>query len=374
MNPKVLVIDDEDAARYGMVRALSGEGYELKDTGDSESALELIGSFQPDVVLSDINMPGIDGLTLVRRIKQREDAPLIILITGYGSERIAAEALRAGAYDYIPKPYELNELRSSIRNAVERQKLTQKLKVSHTALIQARKMAALAELVAGVAHEINNPLGVAQSSAQTLQTGVSKLRGSITEPTLLRLLDVIEGSARQSFEACRRIAQTVANLTSFVQLDRADFQKFDLNSSVECTAGLVRPHIQSGVELNLHLGHLPEIEGNPRDINQMILNLTRNALEAVERGGPPGVVAVRTSANQGDVHLEISDSGVGIAPEQLPSIYDPGFTTKGVGVGIGVGLTICHQIVQAHHGSIHVSSKPGEGTTFTIQLPISQPG
>ena len=333
----------------------------MKDTGDSTSALELIDSFQPDVVLSDINMPGIDGLTLVRRIKQREESPLVILITGYGSERVAAEALRAGAYDYIPKPYELNELRSSIRNAVERQKLVQKLKLSQAALIQARKMAALAELVAGVAHEINNPLGVAQSSAQTLQTGVSKLRGSITDPLVLRLLDVIEGSARQSFDACRRIAQTVSNLTSFVQLDRADFQMFNLNNSVECTVGLVRPHIQSGIELDLSLGTLPEIEGNPRDINQMILNLIRNASEAIERGERPGMISVRTSANKTDVHLEVADSGVGIAHDQISSIYDPGFTTKGVGVGIGIGLTICHQIVQAHRRSFRFGANLARG-------------
>jgi signal transduction histidine kinase len=374
MNPKVLVIDDEDAARYGMVRALAGEGYELKDTGDSQGALELIDSFQPDVVLSDINMPGMDGLTLVRTIKQREEPPLIILITGYGSERVAADALRAGAYDYIPKPYELNELRSSIRNAVERQKLSQKLKRSEAALIQARKMSALAELVAGVAHEINNPLGVAQSSAQTAQAGMGKLRESITDPSAVRLLELSEASAGQCVEACRRIAQTVSNLTSFVQLDRADFQKFDLNSSIECTAGLIRPHLRSGVELDLHLDTLPEIEGNPRDINQVILNLIRNACEAIERGGSPGAIAVRTSANQADVHLEISDTGVGIAPEHLSSVFDPGFTTKGVGVGIGTGLTICHQIVHAHHGSIQVSSQPGAGATFTVQLPISQSG
>ncbi|MCW5983426.1 MAG: response regulator [Bryobacteraceae bacterium] len=379
MSPRVLVIDDEEAARYGMVKALSGEGYELQDTGDSGAALALIDEFQPDVVLSDINMPDIDGLTLLREVRRREDPPLVVLITGYGSEKVAAEALRAGAYNYIPKPYELNELRNAIRNAVDRQRLAAKLKSSQAALAHANKMAALAELVAGVAHEINNPLGVVQSSTQTIETGVCRLRASMTraeapDPQCLRLLEVVETSARQSVEACRRISRTVSNMAAFAQLDRADFQEFQLNESVECTAALVRPRLGDGIKLELRLGPLPPIEGNPRDVNQVVLHLVRNAADAIRRGPGQGEIAIDTAAGNDEVIMKVADNGVGIPEENLASVFDPGFTTKGVGIGIGAGLAICHQIVHAHHGRITVTSKPGDGATFEVSLPVRQPG
>ncbi len=125
--PKVLVIDDEEAARYGIVRALSGQGYEIQEASDGDQALETIKQFQPDVVLSDINMPAMDGLSLLKHLqgqgKDESEVPPVVLITAYGSEEVAVKALRLGAYNYISKPFEIADLRVIIRNAIDKRRL-----------------------------------------------------------------------------------------------------------------------------------------------------------------------------------------------------------------------------------------------------------
>jgi signal transduction histidine kinase len=390
---KVLVIDDEEAARYGMMRVLATEGYELQEASDGNAGLEYVAIFQPDVVLSDINMPGLDGLSLLRKLNEVDDGPLVVLITAYGSEKTAIEALRAGAYDYVAKPYEIDELRNAIRNAVERQRLVREnrryqaelrqtledLRKSEANLVQAKKMAALAGLVSGVAHEINSPLGALQSATETMQTGLGRLRQSFASQSPLdapgeRLMEALESSSEQGYKACRRISQIVSNLSQFAQLNRADFQTFQLNDCVACTAALVQPQLEKGIRMEVRPDDLPDIHGNPRDLNQVVLNLLQNAVEAIRSGTGRGTIQIRTSASDQQVHLEVSDDGCGIPAEHLDSVFDPGFTLKGVGVGLGVGLAICYQIVKAHHGDIKVTSRAEEGSTFEVSLPIAQPG
>jgi CheY-like chemotaxis protein len=193
--PKVLLIDDEEAARYGIRRALANQGYELDEAADGSSALSKIEAGQPDVVVSDINMPGIDGLTLLERLSRLPDAPLVILITAHGSESVAVQALRAGAYNYLAKPFEGDELRIAVANAVEKQRLLREnrhytaelertlaeLRQSQAALVHAEKMASLGRLVAAVAHEINTPLGVLEASSGTIETATGRMRGSLQQ-------------------------------------------------------------------------------------------------------------------------------------------------------------------------------------------------
>ncbi len=183
------------------------------------------------------------------------------------------------------------------------------------------------------------------------------------------IADNLVGVASQCVAACDRINGIVTNLRRFAQLDRADVQRVHIHSGIESAIHLLR-HEFSGIELVTEFGELPEIDCAPRELNQLFMNLLLNAREATAETGKPGVIRIRTWPEGDTVKIRISDNGCGIAPENLNKIFDPGFTTKGVRVGTGLGLAICYQIVRAHQGRIEVESRPGEGTAFTVTLPV----
>ena len=389
--PKILVIDDEEAARYGICRALAGQGYLLEEASDGEAALVKIQKFQPQVIVSDINMPGIDGLALLQKLQDNPEAPLVVMITAYGSEEVVVQALRLGAYNYLSKPFEVAELRVIVRNALEKQRLLREnrhyvqelqrtlteLQQSQVALVQAEKMASLGSLVAGLAHEINTPLGVLQSSTQTIESAARKIHNWLQEqfPQQLgdaaRFIEVLSSTANDSQAACERIDATVRNLREFAQLNRGDFQRARIHEGIESALNLVNHALGDDIEVVRDYGELPEIECSPRELNQVFMNLLLNASEAIHQRGDAGVIRLRTRSSGDFIQFEIEDNGSGIAAEHLEKIFDPGFTTKGVGVGAGLGLAICYQIVHAHRGRIEVDSRAGEGGHFTVTLPVN---
>jgi signal transduction histidine kinase len=369
--PKVLIIDDEEAARYGIRRALGNQGYELDEAGDGVAALARLDTYQPDVIISDINMPGMDGLTLLRHLNRRKEPPLVVLITAYGSEAVAAEALRAGAYDYLAKPFDVEALRAAVRNAVDQQRLRRELRQSQAALAHAEKMASLGRLVAGVAHEINTPLGVLQSNTNTMARAAGKLAASLAEHAeARRYLELITSTAGLAGQACERISQIVGNLKLFARLDEAEIQQARLHEGLESTLTLLGPQIGADIEIERAFGELPEVSCAPRQLNQVWLHLLLNAVEAIRRAGRKGTIRVETRVEDGAAKVAIEDNGCGIPPENLDRIFDPGFTTKGVKVGTGLGLPICFQVVREHGGRIEVESRPNGGARFTVVLPL----
>lgn len=379
----MLVVDDEHAARYGILRALANLGYEVEEASNGVEALERIQHNPPDAVLSDINMPGMDGITLLRRTGELGDeAPLVVLITAHGSEGMAVEALRAGAHDYLAKPFELEELRAVVRNAVEKkrllrenrlyleqlQKTLEELRQSQLALIQAEKLASLSNLVAGIAHEINNPLGALTSNLDVIERGATRLLEGAKDSA--RIAESLKTTAAGSRTACSRIAGIVTNLQKFAQLDRADWRRFPLRECLETTAALFRSQLDPTIEFRLEVNDSLEIEGRPRDLNQVWMHLLTNAREAVAESGKPGMIRVLAHSFPPDrVCVAVEDTGAGIPAEHLPRVFDPGFTTKGVRVGTGLGLAICLQVVKSHGGAIEVDSHPGRGTRFSVVLP-----
>lgn len=375
--PRVLVVDDEEAARYGITRALVTQGYALEEAADGVAAVEKIAQFRPDVIVSDINMPGMDGLTLLRKVNEAPEPPLVVLVTAYGSEAVAMEALRAGAYDYLPKPFEVDELRAIVRNAVERQQLLAEnrrfdaeLRQSYADLVQAKNLAALTGLVAGIAHEINSPLGALQANLQTIQTAVDKLKSGAAPAGPEAALEATYAAAGSSREACERVSAIVKNLSRFAQLDRADFRRVQLHEGLESALELLRYRFEEGIELVRDFGELPEIECRPRDLNQVWLNLLQNAIEALERHRGKREICVQTRCETGWARVAITDSGCGIRPEEQAHIFEPGFTTKGLKVGLGLGLPICDRIIRDHRGRIEVVSSTERGSTFAVFLPL----
>ncbi len=247
------------------------------------------------------------------------------------------------------------------------------LRDTQSQLVQSEKMASLGMLVAGVAHEINTPVGAIGSMHNTLVRAVEKLRTTLArihddseKADLDKFLGVIDEANCVIKSGTERVTNIVGRLRSFARLDEAELVQADINEGLEDTLTLIHHELKYDIEVDRQYGQIPSIACFAGQLNQVFLNLLVNARQAIKGRGR---IVVRTSYEDHHVVIEIKDSGDGVPAEHLERIFDPGFTTKGVGVGTGLGLSICYQIIQAHHGRIGVSSEPGQGTVFTIRIP-----
>jgi signal transduction histidine kinase len=235
--------------------------------------------------------------------------------------------------------------------------------------IQSERMASLGLLVAGVAHEINTPMGAIHSNNDIMARAVGKLReqlGPSSDEEVGRLLNIVDDICRNNEAATKRIMTIVRRLKNFARLDEAERKKVNIHEGIESTLTLLQHQLKNRIHLVKQFGDVPDIECFPNQLNQVFMNILVNASQAIQDRGE---IRVRTWKEDDTVKIAISDTGDGIPPEHLPKIFDPGFTTKDVGVGTGLGLSICYNIVREHHGTIQAESST-QGTTFTINLPI----
>jgi len=255
--------------------------------------------------------------------------------------------------------------------AFQLEQANQELREAQAQLVQSEKMAALGNLVAGVAHEINTPLGSIHANADVSRRALELLAavdsGGGDNQRMAQAVRILTESNETTRTASERIIRIVRSLRNFARLDEAEFKDVDLHEGIESTLTLAHHEYKNRIEIVKEYGSLPPVRCNPNQINQVIMNILVNAIHAIH---DKGTITIRTSADSDGVHVAISDTGVGIRPEYLPRIFDPGFTTKGVGVGTGLGLSIVYKIVQSHGGKIDVKSRPGAGSTFTLTLPV----
>jgi PAS domain S-box-containing protein len=259
------------------------------------------------------------------------------------------------------------------------QERTRELRDKQAQLVQSEKMAALGSLVAGVAHEINTPLGALNSNVDLFIRAFEKFRAIVSnpdlssqireDPELRRLLEVVDDLNSVSRTATRRIVTIVDSLRNFARLEEAERKDADIHEGIESTLTLVHHQMKNRIRIVREFGEVPVIRCFPNQLNQVFMNLLVNAAQAIDGEGE---IVVSTSHDEkGDqVVVEITDNGRGIEPELLQRIFDPGFTTKGAGVGTGLGLSIVYQIVKDHGGTVGVESEPGKGTTFRVVLPV----
>lgn len=273
------------------------------------------------------------------------------------------------------------------------------LKSSQMALVQSEKMASLGQMVAGIAHEINTPLGYVQNNVaigqelfQQIQTMISgyealvdnMLVNNATDAQIAtqmkqiaelrndvnaqEMLGEMHGLMEDSLYGIAQISELVLNLKNFSRMDAAATEAVSLNECIASALNIGRNVLKDKVEVVSELGDLPKITCAPSQLNQVFLNLFTNAAQAMERQGK---LHIRTWFDDGAVHVSVADNGKGIPQELLTRIFDPFFTTKPVGEGTGLGLAISHQIIQKHGGEIRVDSRVGEGTCFRIRLPVN---
>ncbi len=279
------------------------------------------------------------------------------------------------------------------RRSDEQQALIRRLAEAHNQLLQAEKMASIGQLAAGVAHEINNPIGYVSSNLGTLKDYVQGLLDIVAafEPRLARLPPAEAAAVRQLMEdreydhvrgdvmdlldeSCsgtQRVKQIVQDLKDFSHAGEQDWMWADLHKGLDSTLNIVHNEIKYVADVIRCYGELPQVECLASQLNQVFMNLLMNAAHALSGRTERGRIVVTTGdLGEGEVFVEVADNGCGIEPEHLSRIFDPFFTTKPVGKGTGLGLSLSYGIVRRHGGRIEVKSEPRVGTTFRVCLPV----
>ena len=412
--PTILIVDDSvDSLRilgwflcphYNVLAAPSGP-----------QALQIAaGTPKPDLILLDILMPGMRGSEVLARLRDNpatDDIP-VIFITGLESPEDEQKGLDLGAVDYIAKPYrpdivlarvrtqlELKRARDGLRNqnAYLESEIARRIKETqqvHIQLLQSEKLAAIGQLAAGIVHEINTPVGYVTSNLGTLGTylkdiyelldgyealedacaadgaALASLRKLKQHKDINFLRDDIDQLLSQTREGLARVAGIVSDLKNFARVGSSDWQWANLHHELDATLNIVGNELKYHCTLYKDYGEIPEVYCIPSQINQVLLNLLVNAAQAIPEKGD---ITIRTGQAGDDVFLAIADTGTGIPTETLPRLFEPFFTTKPVGEGTGLGLSIAYGIVQKHGGHIEVDSVVGQGSTFTVWLPIKPP-
>lgn len=408
---KILIVDDDDVDRMAVRRALSKSGLQvnIEEASSCKETLKLLRSSDFDCALFDYMLPDGDGLSLLRDIRTEDISTPVVMLTGQRDERLIVELLRAGAFDYLSKNELSGEnLGHAVQTAIrlyraererqsahaELEQAHRELQTSHEQLLQSEKLASIGQLAAGVAHEINNPVGYVYSNLGTLQKYIDNLFQmlesyeqlealvGVDEAVLKDLqqlkqeldLDYLKQDVRdlvsESREGIARVKGIVQDLKDFSHVDEAEWQWADLHRGLDSTLNIVNNEIKYKAEVVKEYGELPEVECLASQLNQVFMNLLVNAAHAIE---DRGMITLRTGHENDKVWVAVSDTGSGITAENLKNIFDPFFTTKDVGTGTGLGLSLSYGIVQKHGGHIEVDSEVGKGTTFTVHLPVKQP-
>jgi len=268
----------------------------------------------------------------------------------------------------------VNELNLNLEQKVVAR--TSDLKEAHLRLAQSEKMASLGLLTAGVAHEINTPIGAMYSTHDTLTKALGKLKDSLESDSdknicddkcILASISAISSAAKIIQSGGERVSTIVKRMKTFARLDEAELQKANIEDGIEDTLLMIQHEVLPTVKVEKEFGGIPPFLCYPSQLNQVFLNLFVNALHAMNGKGD---LKIRTWVDGKIAFVSISDTGEGISEENLKKIFDPGFTTKGVGVGTGLGLAISYKMIVQHKGHMKVESKVGEGAVFTISIPM----
>jgi signal transduction histidine kinase len=366
----LLVEDSEDDAVLIARELRRGDYAPAIQRVETEGAMRAALADPWDIVISDYSLPTFSGLAALALLEATElDIPFIV-VSGAVGEDVAVAAMRAGAHDYLMKgnlTRLVPAIQRELREAEERRR-RRAAEAERAALEQgarrAEKLAALGTLAAGLAHELNNPIGIICSRIEVM----------LLEAESSGLADAIRSDLQVLHRNAQRVARIAQGLLSFARQSPGAQGVVRLNDVVRETLLLAERQVtRAGISLKVDAGEaLPPVRGDGNALEQVLLNLVTNAAAAVGADGEIRVVTRRHPERAGCVQLIVADSGCGIPPDVLPRIFDPFFSTKASGTGLG--LSVSDGIVREHGGTIDVESTPGRGARFTITLPaIDQP-
>ncbi len=417
--PRCLVVDDSATQRALLETELAREGYEVVGVASPADALAALADAAFDCVIGDLVMPGMGGIELCRRIDamRRRDAAFlpVIVLTGREDPNAMAATFEAGADDFLVKSADLTTLKTRLRvllrrkaqfdearriagefrrrddeirieragraAAEERARLAEELerayrtlKETQARLVQSAKMASLGELVAGVAHEINNPLAFVLGHLGTVERRLGEARDAFGPAAPEAATDrLAKAAARLSDmrEGLDRVADLVTKLRTFSRLDEGRLKTVDVHESLDSTLRILSHRLSPRVEVVRAYCNYGDLLCYAGELNQVFMNVIANSVDAM---GGRGTIEIATARDATAFHVTVRDTGPGIPPALRERVFEPFFTTKEVGEGTGLGLAISYAIVRRHGGTIEIGDNPaGTGAEVTISLPIDLP-
>lgn len=428
-------LDDLESALFGDTDKPEVQAFELHSAYGGEEGLQLLSAAMADkrpyaLAFVDMRMPqGWDGAKTIEELWKVDPGLQVVVCTAYTDYSWDDLLYRLKGHDrllILKKPFDNIEVqqmantlsnkwdmarRASLQTSHLEQLVAQRtLALTQTSealqleiderkqlesqLVQSEKLASLGQLAAGVAHEINNPVGFISSNLSTLDSYFNQLQQMLdayrqvedslasaeqrdalkalrNELELDFLKEDIPILIKESKEGIGRVVQIVKDLKNFSRVDNDQtWQWANLQQGIDSTLNIVASELKYKADVIKHYSALPEIECLASQLNQVVMNLVINAAQAM--GPERGTITISNGVEGDNVWLEVADNGCGIAPETVQKIFDPFFTTKPVGEGTGLGLSLSYGIIKKHHGDISVRSEPGKGTTFRVVLPIRQ--
>ncbi|MEL7068146.1 MAG: response regulator [Cyanobacteria bacterium J06581_3] len=396
----ILAVDDTPENLLLLCDLLEESNYQIAVAQSGEAALEIAEDILPDLILLDVMMPGIDGFETCTRLKANPATRHIpvLFMTALSDTVNKVHGLSAGAVDYVTKPFNGAETLARINVHLS-------LRKAQAGLIQQEKMASLGCLVAGIAHEINNPVNFIHGNLRPAQDYVESLvslsklyqQHTQTPPVVSDYMeeidfDFVSSDALSIVDSMRsgteRIRDIVIALRTFACLDEAEYKEADLHGGLDSALALLQYRLRSQqdrpeIDLVKNYGELPLLHCYPRKLNDVFLNLLNNAVDAIDqkyRRLSPELqsqaaltLTINTAVDDGHVVIQFTDSGVGIPKEIYDKIFDQFFTTKPVGSGTGLGLAVALAVVtETHRGQLTFQSEVGKGSVFTVSLPIER--
>ena len=356
----IIVIDDDQTMRRACTAALERAGYKVETYADGPSGLARIEELRPGVLIVDLKMPGMSGLEVIERVKQIHPDIVVVVITGFATVDTAVEAMKGGAYDFIPKPFTADELRAIIARAVERWRLT-----LETKRLRAEKEAQARKFVTFVSHQLQSPLGAVRQYLDVL---------------IHQMGDEVPTRQRQWIDRSRtKIGEMLQIIGDWLTLSKVEGGQLATERDVlrwqqlvpETVDGFVGAAEEKQVTLAAEIpDDLPAIVGDAAALRMLLANLVSNAIKYNQPGGR---VTISATADEQTVRVSVADTGVGIAPDQQPHVFEEFYrvrdgSTAGTS-GTGMGLAICRKIAEELGGEMLLESEAGRGSTFTVVLP-----
>lgn len=356
---KILIIDDEDVVLDSCKQILKGSDYQIATAMTGMHGLELLGEYQPDLVFVDLKMPGISGTEVIERIREFDPTVVTIVITGFATVSSAVEAMKNGAYDFLPKPFTPDEFRMITKRGLDKRRL-----MLETIALKREKEMLREQFAAIVSHELKAPLGAVQ---QNLFLLIDELSGRLSDDQQKRL----ERMKVNINDLINLIHTWLRVLSVDVNKIKGSFKPTDVVSVLSKAIESVQPNaIRKDIELVPQLNEpVGLVNGDEGTLVEVVINILGNAIKYSRTGSTVCIHAERTV---GEVLISITDNGVGISPEDLPYVFNDFYIGSSDRMGeqsSGLGLAIARRIIEAHSGSIAVKSELGKGSTFVIHLP-----